>query len=784
MSRRFLRCAFEALCTALLAGGTLGVIALAFADGGTAGIWLCCAVSSVIAAVLSRVQRTRGAMLPVSVVFFAVACIPLFFAIRGRVNDGTAISALTIAILGFPAAVWTHAFLTRGVMSYLPGVLSVTACMLCFAFSSEVPLLAACPCAAGCAMALALARTGNETAHYAAAAASVAVLLAMLLIPGENAVYKPLATAAEKLQELFSDYFRFVEQRYAFSINAAGYDHVEMKDGKITAMLGGPVEPDRDTALIVETDSDVLLRGTIKTEYTGYSWVDTQARARGLYYNMLRAGYRDNIMDAGRSPSGAFRPVNVKVTVADDDATSTLFVPGRLEEFEMDYSNAVYYNNLGEVFLTQNAEKGIFYTLTASEPIYGEELRDLVIAGGEVSLSDEDRAMYLALPDGIERDVMFLTLDVTGGCGNDYDRAMAIRSWLSSHCAYTLTPPWPEAGRDFVSQFVLDTRQGYCSYFASAMTVMCRQAGIPARYIEGYFVLSSDGPAEVTGRNAHAWVEVWFDGVGWVSFDPTYAAFANERGADENGDNVPGHEDEGPDQPENTPEPEGPDETEEPDATPPPEDPEPTPTPGPDDTGDTPPDEPEDDDGDDDGGDDDGGDDDNDDGGDDEPDGPEPQAPAGDDTTDGGGDGDGPRLWWLWLLIALAVAAAAWFAYRRVRATDVALLMTGKDPRRDMYTAYRACLTVLREKGLAILPGEDAAAFARRAVSSGVKEDFLYFSQRINDISYSPAAPSRADARLGLTAYRAIRASLSRRERLRHVLHLTLHGIGDTKRIP
>ena len=84
---------------------------------------------------------------------------------------------------------------------------------------------------------------------------------------------------------------------------------------------------------------------------------------------------------------------------------------------------------------------------------------------------------------------------------------------------------YPPAERDFVSYFLLDSREGYCSYFASAMAVLCRAAGLPARYVEGYSLHAAPGESVVlTGEDAHAWVEVYFNGVGWLSFDPTAAA--------------------------------------------------------------------------------------------------------------------------------------------------------------------------------------------------------------------------------------------------------------------
>ena len=80
----------------------------------------------------------------------------------------------------------------------------------------------------------------------------------------------------------------------------------------------------------------------------------------------------------------------------------------------------------------------------------------------------------------------------------------------------------PPTGRDFVSWFLLDERQGYCTSFATAMAVMARMVGLPARYIEGYAAVpDSDSVARVTQQQAHAWTEIYFAGFGWLPFDPT-----------------------------------------------------------------------------------------------------------------------------------------------------------------------------------------------------------------------------------------------------------------------
>ncbi len=115
-----------------------------------------------------------------------------------------------------------------------------------------------------------------------------------------------------------------------------------------------------------------------------------------------------------------------------------------------------------------------------------------------------------------------------------------IRSWLRNNCEYSLNAGKLPAGRDFVDRF-LETRKGSCSHFATAAVMMCRYAGIPARYVEGYIIKpNTDFPVsakkgdietiEITDARAHAWAEIYIDGFGWYPMEFT-SGYGNVRTA-------------------------------------------------------------------------------------------------------------------------------------------------------------------------------------------------------------------------------------------------------------
>jgi transglutaminase-like putative cysteine protease len=133
---------------------------------------------------------------------------------------------------------------------------------------------------------------------------------------------------------------------------------------------------------------------------------------------------------------------------------------------------------------------------------------------------------YTILPDTVPERVFDLAESLTDDAKNDYERAMLINAFLRSprNFAYTLTPGEVPQDRDFVDRFLFDTREGYCTYFASAFVVMMRSLGIPARYVEGFAasgVTDENLWMDVRNSQAHAWAEVYFEGYGWYVFDPT-----------------------------------------------------------------------------------------------------------------------------------------------------------------------------------------------------------------------------------------------------------------------
>ncbi len=138
---------------------------------------------------------------------------------------------------------------------------------------------------------------------------------------------------------------------------------------------------------------------------------------------------------------------------------------------------------------------------------------------------------YMRLPSTVPDEVLTLALGLTATEATPYDRAVAIESYLRK-IPYDLDVSIGPAGADIVDYFLFRLKRGYCDYYATAMVVLTRAAGIPARYVTGYIGETYDegeGAFIITADQAHAWAEVYFPGLGWVPFEPTGGRTAMER---------------------------------------------------------------------------------------------------------------------------------------------------------------------------------------------------------------------------------------------------------------
>jgi transglutaminase-like putative cysteine protease len=143
----------------------------------------------------------------------------------------------------------------------------------------------------------------------------------------------------------------------------------------------------------------------------------------------------------------------------------------------------------------------------------------------------EIAATFLQLPATLPPRVRDLARWLTADARNPYEKALDIQNYLRLTYPYRLDAPAPPENRDAVDYFLFEAHGGFCSYYASAMAVMLRTQGVPARVVTGYAMGEFDakrGAYRVPVSAAHAWVQVYFPGYGWIEFEPTPAQQAIE----------------------------------------------------------------------------------------------------------------------------------------------------------------------------------------------------------------------------------------------------------------
>jgi transglutaminase-like putative cysteine protease len=145
---------------------------------------------------------------------------------------------------------------------------------------------------------------------------------------------------------------------------------------------------------------------------------------------------------------------------------------------------------------------------------------------------------YLSLPNSITGRTIELARQIVqeANAVTVYDQSKAIESYLRSNIAYNESIPTPPNNVDPVDWFLFTHQEGYCKYYASAMIVMLRSLGIPARMAAGFSQGIWDDARNayvVTERDAHVWVEVYFPDYGWIEFEPTSAQTPLERDGDD-----------------------------------------------------------------------------------------------------------------------------------------------------------------------------------------------------------------------------------------------------------
>jgi protein-glutamine gamma-glutamyltransferase len=294
-----------------------------------------------------------------------------------------------------------------------------------------------------------------------------------------------------------------------------------------------------EVVMKVKSQEPVPYRGVVFDEYNGKGWEistgdDEEAleelQSDGPRYEL--AGVRNTEPQQGPSRQVA------QIFYVEKDQPNVIFGAYRPETlfFPASGMKIDQFNSLRAPY---EIPEGSTYSIISQVPNASpDQLRQ---AGTNYPTDVEVR--YLGLPNGGLERTQALAQEITRDTTNPYDATLALTEYLKTTYPYDLSIPPQQENMDAVEYFLFEEQRGYCEQFGSSLAVMARSLGIPARVATGYTAGEYNpftGLYEVKASDAHAWVEVYFPGYGWSTFDPTpgydstpweYYSASNNRGA-------------------------------------------------------------------------------------------------------------------------------------------------------------------------------------------------------------------------------------------------------------
>jgi transglutaminase-like putative cysteine protease len=306
--------------------------------------------------------------------------------------------------------------------------------------------------------------------------------------------------------------------------------------------LGGPMRLGDEYVMEVESEEPVYLSGRVSDTYTGMAWTsdvgENGVLSAGEDGRYVTTDYAADVRRAQRYFMRYYDMKEKSVTIRVGDAgTSTVFTPPFPQDLWISDILALRRDGEGVILADKTLARDTYYTQQYIAWDYASPYFQNILAGSaEAARSGADMARYLSLPTALPQRVRDLTGELTAGLSGSYEKIKALERYLSRF-PYTTDPGHVPPEADFVDYFLFEGREGYCVYYATALAVMGRCAGVPTRYVEGFVTpreRNGNGHFTVTNQQAHAWVQAYFPGFGWMNFEPTAPFYTSMYEAGEN----------------------------------------------------------------------------------------------------------------------------------------------------------------------------------------------------------------------------------------------------------
>ncbi len=183
-------------------------------------------------------------------------------------------------------------------------------------------------------------------------------------------------------------------------------------------------------------------------------------------------------------------------------------------------ADSVAMDSSGGLRIAEALQPGMTYSVVSVR----QESAPAALRTADGAYPAEVAARYLQVPAAVPERVRDLARQLTRDQQNPYDKVEALRSYLQTSYPYDLYPPPQQPGTEAIDQFLFVDRRGVCEQYVSALVIMARELGLPARLVSGFSNGTYNpltGYYEVRANDAHSWAEVYFQGHGWIAFDPT-----------------------------------------------------------------------------------------------------------------------------------------------------------------------------------------------------------------------------------------------------------------------
>ncbi|WP_079913820.1 transglutaminase domain-containing protein [Paenibacillus sp. 32352] len=316
--------------------------------------------------------------------------------------------------------------------------------------------------------------------------------------------------------------------------------------------LGYPLTQDDTVVFLATTPKLTYWRGDSKSTYTGKGWYasDSDPVQAGVTSLPKESGGEPSEVKTAALPEESVRPAITQQIVLKQRFTQ-LFLGGELTRIDSLISQNG--DSISPDWVWRDRWSGRYFLPALADPLSSYTVQVVPWnSQGQGQPVEEDApgaeadAAYLQLPDKLPSRITDLAYSITKDSPTPYAKAQAIEQYLRNHYTYSMEQSRPPGeGQDFVDQFLFEQQMGYCDHFSTAMAVMLRSVGVPARWVKGFSpgqVLSTetngaDGAlmyhVEVRNKNAHSWVEVYVPSAGWLPFDPT-PGYGGAASADSN----------------------------------------------------------------------------------------------------------------------------------------------------------------------------------------------------------------------------------------------------------